>query len=102
MYLIEFSGILQTYVDALNSPSGIPNVGTAWDMVMETTYTTAANKALDLYKSKMILPDQPLNEDEMLEKHFSALKESIGVFNELTHLDCDGDSHEKHLEKLTV
>ena len=45
--------MLQQYVDALNSPSGVPEVGTAWDHVVQTTYMEVTEKALKAYDDKM-------------------------------------------------
>lgn len=90
------------YVDALNSPNGIPNVGSAWDQVMESTYATATSKALDLYKSKMTELVFPIEEDDLQMKHRVSLEESVQLFNQLTQLDSNGNAYEKHLGKLTV
>ena len=101
-FAIEFTGILQMYVDALNSPNGIPKVGSAWDQVMANTYQTAIKAALEMYDSRMSNLVLPMEENELIVQHRSAFEESVQKFKVLTELDYDGNAFEKHYGQLKV
>ena len=90
------------YVDALNSPTGIPKVGSAWDQVMANTYQTAIKAALEMYESRMSNLVLPMEENELIVQHRSAFEESVQKFEVLTELDSDGNTFEKHYGLLKV
>ena len=90
------------YVDALNSPTGIPKVGSAWDQVMANTYQTAIKAALGMYESRMSNLVLPMEENELIVQHRSAFEESVQKFKVLTELDSDGNAFEKHYGQLKV
>ena len=90
------------YVDALNSPNGIPKVGSAWDQVMANTYQKAIKAALEMYDSRMSNLVLPMEENELIVQHRSAFEESVQKFKVLTELDSDGNAFEKHYGQLKV
>ena len=90
------------YVDALNSPNGIPKVGSAWDQVMANTYQTAIKAALEMYDSRMSNLVLPMEEEQLKFQHRSAFEESIKKFETLTKLDSDGNAFEKYYGQLMV
>ena len=90
------------YIHALNSPDGIPEVGSAWDQVMKNTYQMAKAKAKELYKSKMSVLSFPMEEGELKRFHSDATKVATECFQQLTQLDTDGDAYSKHLSQLSV
>ena len=94
--------MLQIYVDALNSPEGIPEVASAWDQVMKNTYQIATTKATELYKSKMSLLTFPMEDAELKSIHSEAAREATECFHKLTRLDSDDGAFEEHLLQLSV
>ena len=94
--------MLQMYVDALNSPEGIPEVSSAWDQVMKNTYHIATTKATELYKSKMSVLTFPMEDGDLKRIHSEATEETTECFQKLTRLDSDGDAFEEHLSQLSV
>jgi len=91
------------YVDALNSPEGIPEVGSAWDQVMKNTYQMATARAIEMYKSEMSVLSFPMEEGDLkLRIHLEAAKKAIECFQQLTWLDTDGDVYSEHLSQLSV
>ena len=86
----ELAGMLQMYVDALNSPEGIPEVGSTWDQVMKNTYQIATTKPTELYKSKMSVLTFPMEDDDLRRIHSEATKEAVECFQQLTRIDTDG------------
>ena len=98
----DLAGMLQMYVDALNSPEEIPEVGSAWDQVMKNTYQMAKAKAMEVYNSKMSALSFPMEDGELMRIHSEATKEAIECFQQLTWLDTDGDVYSYHLSQLSV
>ena len=96
----ELAGMLQMYVDALNSPEGIPEVGSAWDQVMKNTYQIAKAKATELYKSTMSVLTFPMEDAELKSIHSEAAGKAVECFQQLTRLDTDGTFRENlaHLQ----
>ena len=101
-YFVEFAGLLGIYVHDLNSPEGIPMVGSAWDQVMKNMYQTATERAIEKYDEVMNCLHFPIEEDDLLVHHIEAFEKSEELFKQLTKLDSDRDAFDKHLEKLTV
>ena len=100
--IIEFTGILKLYVNALNSPEGIPNVRSVWEQVMKNTYQTATNRAIEEYKSNMATLKFPI-EDSIIQMHHRMYYESaVKLFKQLTKLDSDDNVYQQHLEDLSV
>ena len=94
--------MLKIYVDALNSPEGIPEVSSTWDQVMKNTYQIATAKAIEVYKSKMSGLTFPMEDSEMKRIHQETTEKSIECFQQLTWLDTDGDVYSDHLSQLSV
>ena len=94
--------MLQIYVDALNSPEGIPEVSSAWDQVMTNTYQIATAKAIEVYKSKMSDLTFPMEDGELKRIHQEATEKVFECFQQLTWLDADGDVYSYHLSQLSV
>ena len=98
--------MVQLYVDALNSPGGIPVIGSTWKRVLEATYTDGVEQALKCYKKTMekVLQQLPQETDELLGQHRKGVDESLKVFKQATSLDSESDSdlYTTFLDKLMV
>ena len=96
--------MVQLYIDALNSPGGIPVVGSTWERVLEATYETAVEEAVKTYQGIMdgTIARAPMEEKELLEQHDRALAKSIEKFHLAASLDADKSLNEKYLNKLVV
>ena len=94
--------MLQIYVDALNSPEGIPEVSSTWDQVMTNTYQIATTKAIEVYKSKMSDLTFPMEDGDLKRIHQEATEKSVECFQQLTWLDTDGGVYSDHLSQLSV
>ena len=100
--ITEFTGILQMYVNALNSPEGIPKVGSAWEQVMKNTYQTATNRAIEEYKSNMATLHFPIEDNNIQMHHRMSYERALKLFKQLTKLDSDDNVYQQHLEQLSV
>ena len=49
----ELAEMTKLFVEALNSPGGVPAIGTTWDRVLEVTYESAMKGARQCYAEKM-------------------------------------------------
>lgn len=74
------------YVDAINDPSCIPNVQTAWETFVRGKCDEAKKTALSAYDKimKASLSKLPCDEDKILASHESATDESMTIFRERT------------------
>ena len=90
------------YIDALNSPEGIPKVASTWEQVMKNTYQTATNRAIEEYKSNMDTLKFPIEDNDVQMHHRMCYEKAVKLFEQQTELDSDGDAHFEHLEKLSV
>ena len=100
--ILEFTGILQMYVNALNSPEGIPKVGSAWEQVMKNTYQTATNRAIEEYKSNMATLKFPIEDSIVQMRHRVSYENAVKLFKQLTKLDSDDNVYQQRLEELSV
>lgn len=94
----------QLFVDALNSPDGIPVIGSIWQRVLEATYISGVDKALKGYKDIMEETAQklPMNSEELLINHRKGIEESMQRFNQAASLDCESELYRTYLDKLMV
>ena len=97
----ELAGMLQIYVDALNSPAGIPEVSSAWDQALKNTYQIATTKAIEPYKNEMSSFSFPMEEGDLKRHHSQATEKAIECFRQLTRLDTE-DSFKEHLPQFMV
>ena len=74
------------YVDAINDPSNIPNVQTAWETFVQGKCQEAKKTALLAYDKimKAKLFQLPCDGDKILASHESATSESMAIFREGT------------------
>ena len=96
--------MLHQYVDALNSPSGVPEVGTTWDRVVQTTYVEVTAKALKAYDDKMAESESkmPMELRSLLEIHNEAHALAVKEFSAASLIDTETANYESHLNKLWV
>lgn len=94
----------QLFVDALNSPDGIPVIGSIWQRVLEATYISGVDKAWKGYKDIMEETAQklPMNSEELLINHRKGIEESMQRFNQAASLDCESELYRTYLDKLMV
>lgn len=78
--------LTKLYVDAINDPSCIPNVQTAWKTFVRGKCDEAKKTALSAYDKimKASLSKLPCGEDKILVSHESATDESMTIFRERT------------------
>lgn len=100
----ELAKMVQLYIDALNSPGGVPVVGSTWQRVLEATYETAVEEAVKSYQSLMdaTIARAPMEESHLLEQHSQALTKSMEKFQQATSLDTESTLYESYLNKLMV
>ena len=91
-------------MEALNSPGGIPVIGSTWQRVLEATYTDGMDGALCTYKEAMAAVSKklPMESDKLLQKHREAVDESIKKFNKAVALDSESELYQSYLDKLMV
>ena len=94
----------ELYVDALNSPGGIPVIGSTWQRVLEATYTDGVESALSVYKDVMegVVQLLPMESEDLLEKHGKGVEEATKRFNQAASLDCESELYQVYLDKLMV
>jgi len=96
--------MVELFVEALNSPGGIPVIGSTWQRVLEATYTDGTGSALSTYKEMMVKVSKqlPMESDQLLLKHRKAVDESISTFNKAVSLDSESELYQVYLDKLMV
>lgn len=96
--------MVQLYVDALNSPGGIPVIGSTWQRVLEATYTDAVEGAVKIYSELMesATKSLPMDDEKLLESHGKGIKEAMKRFNQAASLDSESELYQTYLDKLMV
>ena len=91
------------YVDAINDPSCIPNVQTAWETFVQGKCDEAKKAALSAYDKimKANLSKLPCDGDKILASHKSATDESMTIFQEGT-FGISTEHTRTYFEKLMV
>ena len=106
MYHLELSHMVGLYVEALNSPGGIPVIGSTWLRVLEATYTDGVDRAVKCYKKTMkeVIPKLPMKSEQLFDYHRQGRDKSLQVFKEATKLDSESESnlYQTYLDKLMV
>ena len=99
-----FCKMLHQYVDVLNSPSGVPEVGTTWDHVVQTTYIEVTGKALKAYDDKMVKSESkmPMELKSLLDTHNEAKSLAIREFSAASLIDTETANYERHLNEMLV
>ena len=96
--------MVQLYVDALNSPGGIPVIGSTWQRVLEATYTDGMEGAIKIYSEVMERATQslPMEDEKLLANHRKGVEESMKRFNQAASLDSESELYQTYLDKLMV
>ena len=96
--------MVQLYVDALNSPGGIPVIGSTWQRVLEATYTNGMESAVKIYSEMMDKATQllPMEDERLLMNHRKGVEESVKRFNQAASLDSESELYQTYLDKLMV
>ncbi len=96
--------MVELYVEALNSPGGIPVIGSTWQRVLEATYTKGMEEALQIYREIMttIIQKLPMENDQLLKRHRNAVTKAMEKFNKAVSLDSESELYQSFLEKLMV
>lgn len=94
--------MVREYVEALNSPTGIPEVGSTWDRVVKTTYETGLSKALAHYQQSMQTLVLPVELNDLLGTHSNAYSTALDQFERDTQLDSDQSLHTQYFTSLQV
>ena len=100
----ELAKMVELYIEALNSPGGVPVVGSTWQRVLEATYESAVEEAVKCYQGIMdcTMKWAPMEESELLEEHEKAFAKSRETFRQATSLDAESTLYESYLKKLKV
>ena len=100
----ELAHMVQLYVDALNSPGGIPVIGSTWQRVLEATYSDGMESAVNIYVEIMEQAAQsiPMKAEDLLMNHRKGVEESMKRFNQAASLDSESDLYQTYLDKLLV
>ena len=96
--------MVQLYVQAINSPGGIPNVQNAWETFVQTKCSEAIKGALENYENvmKSKLKDKlPCDNDELRKVHGTAFETSEAYFMAET-AGISTSTTETYLNKLKV
>ena len=101
---IELSMLINIYVEALNIPGCVPAIGSAWQRVLESTYSESVEKAVLLYSSAMskVSPKLPLDSAELLKHHNDAITKGIQMFQARASLDSESMLYQSYLDKFMV
>jgi hypothetical protein len=96
--------MVELYVDALNSPGGIPVIGSTWQRVLEATYTDSMESAVSAYMDVMERVTQllPIESEALLSQHGRGIEEATKKFNQAASLDSDSELYQVYLDKLMV
>ena len=96
--------MVELYVDALNSPGGIPMIGSTWQRVLEATYTHGLESAVKIYKEVMeeATKSLPIESEQLMGHHREGVEEMMKKFKEAASLDSDRAVYEPYLNKLMV
>lgn len=100
----EIAQLAQLYVEALNSPEGVPVVGSTWQRVLEATYRDGMEKAVVSYRDMMgkEMKSLPMENEQLLDHHQRAVDESLKSFQRAAALDSESEQYQNYLEKLMV
>lgn len=98
----ELGQMTQLFVEALNSPGGVPVLGSTWDRVLETTYGSAMKGALQCYEGSMSSFRMPGEHEALLKCHRQAWDVALCKFSETLALDTDQTCFGKYLKQLKV
>ena len=97
--------MVKLYVEALNSPNGIPAIGSTWQRVLEATYTNGLEEALKSYQAAMdaaITGKLPMGNQDLLNIHRRAVRKSLEMLKHTTSVDCERKLFQEYLDKLMV
>ena len=95
--------MVELYVDALNSPDGIPVIGSTWRRVLEATYTDGMENAAKIYSEKMKnTVHLPMEDEDLLKCHRKGVEEAMKKFNQAASLDSESELYQTYLDKLMV
>lgn len=98
----DIARLAQLYVEALNSPEGVPVVGSIWQRVLGASYPDAVEKAVMSYKDMMGKAILPMENEQLLEHHQRAVDESLKSFHVTAALDSEIELYQNYLGKLMV
>lgn len=98
----ELGEMIKLFVEALNSPGGVPAIGSTWDRVLEVTYESAMKGAMQCYAEKMNSLYMPLESADLLKHHGQAWEKALCKFREALKMDTDEACYEKYLRQLQV
>lgn len=96
--------MIELYVDALNSPGGVPIIGSTWQRVLEATYTDGMESAIKIYGKVMerAIQSIPMEDKRLLTNHRKGVEESMKRFNQAASLDSESELYQSYLNKLMV
>jgi hypothetical protein len=96
--------MIELYVDALNSPGGVPVIGSTWQRVLEATYTDGMECAIKIYREVMerAIQSIPMEDESLLKNHRKGVEESMKLFNQAASLDSESELYQTYLDKLMV
>ena len=98
----ELGEMTKLFVEALNSPGGVPAIGSTWDRVLEVTYESAMKGAMQCYAEKMSSLCMPLESTDLLKHHGQAWDKALCKFREAINMDTAKACYEKYLRQLQV
>ena len=101
-FCAELGQMTKLFVEALNSPGGVPALGSTWDRVLEVTYESALKGALQCYKEKMSSFRLPNEDTALLKHHGQAWSVALSKFQETLALDTDEACYHKYQGQLKV
>ena len=96
--------MVQLYLQAINSPGGIPNVQNAWETFVEMKCSDVIEGALENYENvmKSKLKDKlPCDDGDLRKVHGTAKKKSEAYFEAETEWFCR-NTIEKYSKKMRV
>lgn len=84
----ELAHMVELYVNTLNSPGGIPVIGSTWQRVLEATYAEGMDSAISIYTDIMEEAAQllPMESEDLLNKHSKGIEEATKNSTRLHHL----------------
>ncbi len=103
-YCLALAALASTYVAALNTPDGVPNIQSAWESFLEKKCSEVIEAAIQLYESSMTSQldgELPCDSQEIRRVQQIAVEQSMKAFQEGT-VQISAASSKNYLEELTV
>lgn len=98
----ELALMLQDYINAINTPGVVPEIGSIYEIALRNTCDKAMNDAKMLYISQMNEQILPVESIELIAAHNAAFRIAVDSFEEATLLESRQTVYKEYHTKLQV